>query len=447
MSRREAGARAGRLRTHLVRGTVGSFGVVGASRLLQLASAVILARLLPASGYGIYATSLAVVTLLGVPTMFGLPTMLVRFVAAYELREDWARLRGVLGWASRAGFGVALTLAVAAAIVVRLAGPRLGDGMEAALLISLALLPVLTMIAIPASALRGLRHVVLGQVPMSLLLPGAFVAFLLVWATAVQHDVHVTAAVAVGARVACAVVAMAAGAALLASRLPAAVRSAVAEVDHAEWLRAAFPLLLFGGLQVINTRTDILMLALLKGATATGIYQAASRGADLAVFGLMVVNVAIQPTVARLHAAGDTVRLQRLVTSAARAATAVALPTAVAFVAAGGPILRAVFGAEYGQGAGVLAVLAAAQVVNAGMGSVGLILNMTGHERLAAQGMSAGAAANVLLNLALIPLWGTTGAAIATALSLILWNVVQGVHVRRRLGLRPSVLGALRTGG
>lgn len=440
----EAGARPVRLRTHLVRGTLGSFVVVAASRFLEFVSVILLARLLSPESYGAYATAVAIVTVLGVPTVSGLPTMLVRFVAAYEQDLAWAHLRGVMRWALRVGLGVALTLTLGATVVMLLVRPGLSGGFGTSLALALVLLPVLTVTAIHASILRGLRYVVLGQVPLGVLLPGAFMAILVVWTFAARARVPATAEMAVGVRVASAVVALAIGGLLLLFRLPKQVKHVAAEVDRKNWLRAALPLLLLGGLEVVNGRTDVLMLAALKGTRAAGLFQAAARGADLAAFGLMVVSAAIQPTLARLHAVGDVPRLQAVIAVAARVATAVALPTAIAFIGLGGPILSAAFGAEYVQGAGVLAILSGAQVVNAAMGPVGLILNMTGHERLAVQGLAVGAVANVLLNLALIPLWGTTGAAVATAVSLVLWNVVQSTYVRRRLGLRPSVIGALR---
>jgi O-antigen/teichoic acid export membrane protein len=39
------------------------------------------------------------------------------------------------------------------------------------------------------------------------------------------------------------------------------------------------------------------------------------------------------------------------------------------------------------------------------------------------------------LNLFLIPLWGITGAAVATATGLVTWNVLLWWAVRKRLGI------------
>lgn len=101
---------------------------------------------------------------------------------------------------------------------------------------------------------------------------------------------------------------------------------------------------------------------------------------------------------------------------------ALSLPVALGLIVFGKPILATVFGPEYAAGALALAILCVGQLLNAGFGSVGNILNMTGHERDTVLGVAIGAISNVALNLLLIPPLGIDGAAIAIAMSLLIWN-------------------------
>jgi O-antigen/teichoic acid export membrane protein len=87
-----------------------------------------------------------------------------------------------------------------------------------------------------------------------------------------------------------------------------------------------------------------------------------------------------------------------------------------------------------------LAILAVGQLINAGFGSVGFLLNMTGHEGITARILWQTAIVNVVMNVFLIPSFGTAGAAIASAFSLILWNALLYRQVRRRLGLNSSAI-------
>ncbi|MGH7006216.1 MAG: polysaccharide biosynthesis C-terminal domain-containing protein, partial [Alphaproteobacteria bacterium] len=91
-----------------------------------------------------------------------------------------------------------------------------------------------------------------------------------------------------------------------------------------------------------------------------------------------------------------------------------------------------------------LVILAVGQLVNVSMGSVASLLNMTGHERDTTRIIFVGATLNVVLNVSLTPIWGMTGAAIATASGLIIWNLIMRHQVRKRTGIEPSPIFRLR---
>lgn len=63
---------------------------------------------------------------------------------------------------------------------------------------------------------------------------------------------------------------------------------------------------------------------------------------------------------------------------------------------------------------------------------------MTGYERDTAWGLTAAVMLNVPMNLALIPVFGMSGAAGATAATFVFWNAVLATRVYRRLGIRPT---------
>ena len=85
-----------------------------------------------------------------------------------------------------------------------------------------------------------------------------------------------------------------------------------------------------------------------------------------------------------------------------------------------------------------LVILAIGQLVSVSAGSVSSLLNMTGHERDTMQGLMIAASLNLVLNLLLTPRWGATGAAVATAVTLIVWNLILLRKVYLRTGIRAS---------
>jgi O-antigen/teichoic acid export membrane protein len=75
------------------------------------------------------------------------------------------------------------------------------------------------------------------------------------------------------------------------------------------------------------------------------------------------------------------------------------------------------------------------------MGINGTVLNMTQYASVSAWIVAMGALLNVALNIWLIPIYGTTGAAIATAASLATWNILLSIAVYRRLSIRVTAFG------
>jgi len=136
-----------------------------------------------------------------------------------------------------------------------------------------------------------------------------------------------------------------------------------------------------------------------------------------------------------MYSANEYARLQRMLAWVARLVLAAAIPLAATLIFFGGTIVAFVFGTEYEEGKLALSILCVGQVCNAGLGSVNLILNMTGHERDVAIGVGVGAALNVVMNLLLIPEFGLEGAASATAMSTIAWNGFLARRVFVRTGL------------
>jgi O-antigen/teichoic acid export membrane protein len=93
--------------------------------------------------------------------------------------------------------------------------------------------------------------------------------------------------------------------------------------------------------------------------------------------------------------------------------------------------ITGMFGEEYKVGAMEMIVLAAGQLVNSLCGPNMTILTMTGKERNAQSIMMVAAGANVVLNFTLIPNYGIMGAAIATSVSMAIWNIASVAAIYR----------------
>jgi O-antigen/teichoic acid export membrane protein len=93
-----------------------------------------------------------------------------------------------------------------------------------------------------------------------------------------------------------------------------------------------------------------------------------------------------------------------------------------------------------------LILLAFGQTINAVIGPGGYLLSMSGHERLELINTTATATLNIVLNLVLIREFGITGAALATATSLSLMNLIRLIEVKQFVGVWPYYRGYFRLG-
>jgi O-antigen/teichoic acid export membrane protein len=300
----------------------------------------------------------------------------------------------------------------------------------------LLVLPVAALAKTVAHAMCGLQRVVIGQAvdmllrPLLVLLMVAVIFF--VWPGLREPQI------AMAAQLVATLIVLLAGVWALRQFLPDDVHGVPAQYRSRQWLKSALPFTLIGGAGIINNQADIIMLGWFRTSEEVGVYRVAVQGAALVILGLQAANAVVAPHFAQLYAKGDMAQLQRLVTLSARVILLAALPIALAFIIAGGPIVGRIFGAEFTASYLPLAILTAGQLVNASMGSVGFLLNMTGHERDTARTLWQAAVLNVVLNVILIPFYGMAGAAVASTTSLVVWNLVLRSLVWRRLGLNST---------
>jgi O-antigen/teichoic acid export membrane protein len=418
--------------------------VRGAALGLNFVVSVILARTIGPRGYGLYAFALSMTALLAIPSTAALSTLVVREVAAGVARKRDDLVAGVTRWSDRRGLALALSAVLVALLVGLVLHARLTSEGRLTFTIALALVPLSALIAIRAATLRGLHHVVAGQAPEQIVVPAVLLAALgIVFATG--HGGAVDSVLAIALYVTAALAALTVSAVMLARWRPAGVRSAEPRYDARAWRAAVVPLLFVSGFAYANRELGLLLVGSIAGPTDAGIYRVAVRGATLVTFALGGVNAAVAPRLARLHAMGDVAALRRMLRLAALASLAWALPVAALLIGFSTWILTTIFGADYAVAATSLTILCLGQLVNAATGPVGLLLNMTGRERVTARGHAVALAVGLIAGLILIPRWGVAGAAAASALSMVTWNVTFAVIVARSLGITDR--RRARTGG
>lgn len=198
-------------------------------------------------------------------------------------------------------------------------------------------------------------------------------------------------------------------------------------------LRFSLPLMVVGSVLILMQQVDNLLVAFFRGEQAVGVYDAAFSLGQLTLAFVWPARFIALPVFSdsdggpgQFHAV-YRLGVKWMVTSS--------LPLFVYLVVFAPDVIRVVFGEEFVGGAAPLGILATGfflatllglpREAHVAMGNVGLVLR-------AAVGTVLG---NLLLNVVLIPDFGPTGAAIATAVSVVGFNLLLGYALSRRSGV------------
>lgn len=408
---------------------------------LRYLTQVVLARWLGPVGFGAYAYAMNLGQLVASPCDLGAATSGIRFVPQYVTTGDRDRLYGVVRLFTAVPVVLGALAAVAGVAVV--AGFGSGPTGGSVLLVTLALVPVFALSEVMAALIRGFRDLVGAYFPTLVLQPVLVASA--VGGVALASGDRVSALDAVALTAGAWVATVAVQAAWLRRRLRPLTTASRPLYDTREWARVSFPLLAMNTVQLVFQRVDVLVVGLLLGAKQAGIYTVAFRTAGLASIFQTAMNAAVAPRIGHLFWGERRAELEGAVLRAVRRIFPPSLAVTVALVVLGRPLLS-IFGEPFVAGWAAMAVYAAGQLASVSAGPVGWLMNLTGHQGKSAWITAATAALALAGYLVLVPVLGIVGAALANAAAVLVKNVWMSAMVRRHLGLRISLVRALRGG-
>ncbi len=187
-------------------------------------------------------------------------------------------------------------------------------------------------------------------------------------------------------------------------------------------LQQSWPVMLSGMAITVYMRIDVLMLKMLQGDAAVGIYAAATRISEVWYFIPLAIVSSVSPAIIRAKDSPDIyyARLGKLFSL--MTLIAVFIGSGIALLSPW--IIHFLYSADFRAAAPVLAVHVWASVfvfLGVAQGPWNVAENLL---KLGFYRTLAGAATNVLLNVALIPRFSAMGAAIATVLSYAVAGVI-----------------------
>jgi O-antigen/teichoic acid export membrane protein len=212
-----------------------------------------------------------------------------------------------------------------------------------------------------------------------------------------------------------------------------------ARIDRGEILASCMPLLGIAILVQVTFWASQIILGVWASSSEIAIFNAAQRTAMLISLVLAAVNSIAAPKFAELYRLNQYDSLRRTSYHVTRLMISFALFPLALMLFFPQHVLQ-LFGPEFSAGATGMRILAVAQFINVATGSVSFLLSMTGHEKLLRRNVFISAVLTIALGLGLIPGYGLTGAAIATAVGIATNNLLGMWQVRRIHGFNTLAI-------
>ena len=190
-----------------------------------------------------------------------------------------------------------------------------------------------------------------------------------------------------------------------------------------EIFKTSFPMALSAIAYFIMQSIDIIILSIYEGFDQIAYYSVSVKLAMVTTLALMSVNIVIAPRIAEIYEKKEFQSLQQLIKHSTRIIFLISICVLSILFFFSEEILH-LFGEGYVVAKNALIFLLAAQFFNSLSGPGAIYLNMTGRQKTLNKVLITGLAINIALNFYLIPTHGINGAAMATLISLIVWNSI-----------------------
>lgn len=426
----------GSLTGYVASGSVKLFFLQCSASLLVFVSNYLLVQVSAVEDYGAYVYTFNLLYLLAGFCLFGTDTLLVKKIAVYDSKQQYAELRGIIIFGVTLSVIGSVVVAIVSGLIINFTGTRAKLGINWWLL-SVLTLVMLAITSISQASLQGIKKIVYSQVAEKVIRP---MLAIIVLAAFFYSGKVIALNQMIWLNIAVIGIAAVVTLWLLQKSLHAGAKPIIHRFERSSWFSYAFSFFILNLINVVNSRIDIFLLGIIKTNEQVGAYNIALRISDIIGFSLVIINFVLAPVVANLYEKGEISRLQKIVTQCSRVALLGGSFLLILIILFRKQVLL-FFGAEFLPAQTALIILCAGQFFNLFFGSVGMLLIMTGFQKFCTISLVAGVAVNMLLNVILTPEYSFTGTAIAVAASVFTSNALMCFFINRKLKIKTTALG------
>ena len=410
--------------------------------LLGFASRVIVVRYITLSEYGVFSLAVALMVIFSTVATLGLAQGATRYIAYFRGKNELSKIKGVVF----SSLGFTLIASVLLSIVLFFTSDILSTKafddpeLSTPLKIFSAAIPFSVLTGMLITIFRGFDRVdvkvyfqdILHGVLFPLLL-GAVILLGLAFLGVLYASLAAT------------VITCLAFAIYTIKRRPLPVRGGEsASPMRKELLLFSLPLLGTAMLSMIIVWTDTIMLGYFKTASDVGLYNGALPLARLIPIPLASMNFIYVPVVSQLYSRGLMNEMKRSYQVLTKWIFSFSWPLALILLLFPITTLSFLFGYQYAEAALALRILVVGLLIHTFLGANGMTLMVMGQTRLLMWVSLIAALLNIILNISLIPLWGITGAAVASLASYFAANVFSSAKLYQLSKIHPFTKNYLK---
>ncbi|MBC7284504.1 lipopolysaccharide biosynthesis protein [Hoeflea sp.] len=408
-----------------------AFAIRVVSAAIAFVSQIILARLMGEFEYGVFVFVWVIAIILGNLSCLGFHTAVIRFLPQYRTAGADEAIMGLAATARIFSMVSATLIAATGIAALHFLGDKVESHYVQPLFVGAFVLPMIALGDVLDGTARANGWPVYALSPTYIARPLLILVFVAsaIWLGRMA-DANTAILSALAAAYLTTIVQFVVVTGKLRNRFPARR----IEIHFRTWLMVAFPIFLIEGFYFMLTNADVIIVGLYLPPEKVAVYFAAAKTMALVHFVYFAVKAAAAQRFSGLVSGNDPIALAIFVRQTVQWTFWPSLLIGGLVILAG-PFLLSLFGPAFQDGHMIMVVLFAGIIAKAMIGPGEVLLTMAGEHKICAAIYATALAANLALNVMLIPAWGLLGAATATASAMVIEAGLLHIIVRQRLGI------------
>lgn len=200
------------------------------------------------------------------------------------------------------------------------------------------------------------------------------------------------------------------------------------------FLKDSFPMLLSSSILILLGLIDIQVMGIYETNTNIGIYSVCLKLASLTTFSLQAINSILAPKIAKSYNEGGE-KYKELIRFSTKLNFLISIFLVTIILLFQNYLLN-LFGDEFVKGSLILIIFCIGQIINSFSGSVGVILQMVGKQKVYQNFVVFALIINIVLTFIFTPIYGGIGAALSTVISMAFWNILSAIYLKKKMKIK-----------